>query len=217
MRKVPRFVSSVDEVISNITSYWRAAGRNARLSERAGYTRSWYAYRDHSGSWQFGPSKFVGYQNANAEKYLSEAGGEGERDGRQTERVLSEWFVPVEPETRLGRELADALRNFLAGLHQVPNARARINVVMSQIDPATSVANRSDDILSRITSDPRICGGRPCIKGTRMRVADLLEALAHGATREELLRDFDYLSDEDVTAALIYAARASDHRVIRVA
>jgi len=212
-----RFVSSVEEALSNIIGYGRAAGSNEGLRERAGYARSWYAYRDASGTWQFGPSKFVGYQSVSAEDYLSEAGADGERDGRQTERVLSEWFVPVESGTRLGRELADALRSFLAGLGQVPNARVRINVLMSQIDPSTSLAKTSADMLSRITSDPRICGGRPCIKGTRMRVADVLEALAHGATRQELLRDFDYLADDDITAALIYAARVSDHRVIRVA
>ena len=212
-----RLVSSADEVFSSIAAYDRTARANVQFKERAGYARSWYAYRDPSGSWRFGPSKFVGYKNLSAKEYLAESGPDGELDGRQTERVLSEWFSPVEPHTRLGRELADALRDYLAGLNQVPNARTRINVLTSQIGPAASVAAASDDILNRITSDPRICGGRPCIKGTRMRVADILEALAHGATREELLRDFDYLSDEDITAALIYAARVSDHRVIRVA
>jgi len=72
-----------------------------------------------------------------------------------------------------------------------------------------------DDILSRITSDPEICGGRPCIKGTRMRVADIVEAIAHGATPEELLADFDYLTADDIAAALLYASRATDHRVVR--
>lgn len=73
------------------------------------------------------------------------------------------------------------------------------------------------DLLSRISSDPAICGGRPCIKGTRMRVADIVEALAHGATQQELLADFDYLTAEDIAAALLYAARATEHRVVRTA
>ena len=73
----------------------------------------------------------------------------------------------------------------------------------------------ADDLLSRITSDPEICGGRPCIKGTRMRVADIVEAIAHGATQEELLADFDYLTADDIAAALLYASRATDHRVVR--
>ncbi len=75
----------------------------------------------------------------------------------------------------------------------------------------------SENLLERISSNPDICGGRPCVRGTRMRVVDLVEALAHGATRTELLADFDYLSDEDITAALLYAARATDHRVVRTA
>jgi uncharacterized protein (DUF433 family) len=49
-----------------------------------------------------------------------------------------------------------------------------------------------------------------------MRVSDVVEAISRGATREELLRDFDYLTEEDVAAALLYAARATDHRVINV-
>lgn len=73
------------------------------------------------------------------------------------------------------------------------------------------------ELLDRITSDPDICGGRPCIKGTRMRVADLIEALAHGATQQQLLADFDYLTADDIAAALLYAARATEHRVVRTA
>src|SRR5438093_469904 len=57
------------------------------------------------------------------------------------------------------------------------------------------------EMHARVTSDPRICGGRPCITGTRMRVSDIVEMLAHGATRQEILADFPYLSDQDITAA----------------
>ena len=79
-------------------------------------------------------------------------------------------------------------------------------------------AHRVDDaVLTRITSDPRVCGGRPRIKGTRLRVSDILDMLAHGASRVEILADFPYLADEDITAALAYAARSSDHRIIRAA
>ena len=73
------------------------------------------------------------------------------------------------------------------------------------------------DLLNRTTSDPEICGGRPCIKGTRMRVADVVEALAHGATQQQLLADFDYLTADDIAAALLYAARATEHRIVRTA
>ena len=50
-----------------------------------------------------------------------------------------------------------------------------------------------------------------------MRVADIVEALAHGATQQELLADFDYLTAEDIAAALLYAARATEHRIVRTA
>ncbi len=76
---------------------------------------------------------------------------------------------------------------------------------------------KTDDLLKRISSDPAICGGRPCIKGTRMRVADIVEALAHGASRQQLLHDFDYLTAEDIAAALLYAARATEHRIVQTA
>ena len=65
----------------------------------------------------------------------------------------------------------------------------------------------TSDLLSRISSDPAICGGRPCIKGTRMRVTDIVEALAHGTGQQELLADFDYLTAEDIAAASLCAAR----------
>jgi uncharacterized protein (DUF433 family) len=74
-----------------------------------------------------------------------------------------------------------------------------------------------DNRLDRITFDPQICGGRPCIRGQRIRVTDILDLLAGGATRAEILNDFPYLEEEDITAALEYAARALDHPVIRTA
>jgi uncharacterized protein (DUF433 family) len=69
------------------------------------------------------------------------------------------------------------------------------------------------EIFPRITVDPEVCFGKPCIKGTRVRVADVLDMFAGGATRQEILTDFPYLSDDDLTAALAYAARASDNKI----
>ena len=71
--------------------------------------------------------------------------------------------------------------------------------------------------LHRITIHPEICGGRPCIRGLRIRVTDILDMLAGGATRAEILEDYPYLEDGDITAALQYAARAFDHRVVTAA
>ncbi|GAO40412.1 hypothetical protein SCH01S_48_00710 [Sphingomonas changbaiensis NBRC 104936] len=69
----------------------------------------------------------------------------------------------------------------------------------------------------RIVIDPAVCGGRPIVAGTRVRVADVLDALASGATTDELLADFPYLSREDVLACLAYGARAVDHTVVQAA
>ncbi|MBZ0073198.1 MAG: DUF433 domain-containing protein [Gammaproteobacteria bacterium] len=71
--------------------------------------------------------------------------------------------------------------------------------------------------LDRITVNPEVCGGRPCIRGLRIRVKDVLEMLAGGATSEDILRDYPYLEAADIAAALEYAARQSDHPVLRVA
>ena len=65
----------------------------------------------------------------------------------------------------------------------------------------------------RISVDAAVCGGRPTIAGTRMRVTDILEALASGATEQEIVRDFPYIAAEDVRAALRCAASAANHPV----
>ena len=72
-------------------------------------------------------------------------------------------------------------------------------------------------LLNRISIDPAICGGRPCIRGTRMRVSDVMALLAAGAPRSEILEDYPYIADEDISAALEYAARQMDHSVFTIA
>jgi len=69
----------------------------------------------------------------------------------------------------------------------------------------------------RITVDPEQCGGRPCLRGMRIRVRDVLDLLAAGASREEILEDYPLLEDGDITAVLEYAARQNDHPVLHVA
>ena len=71
--------------------------------------------------------------------------------------------------------------------------------------------------IDRITVNPQVCGGRPCLRGMRVRVTDILDMLAVGASRQEILDDYPYLENEDITAALEYAAQRSDHPVLRVA
>jgi len=71
--------------------------------------------------------------------------------------------------------------------------------------------------FARITVESDKCGGRPCLRGLRIRVRDILDLLAAGASRREILEDYPMLEEEDITAALVYAASASDHPVLRVA
>ena len=66
-------------------------------------------------------------------------------------------------------------------------------------------------LLDRITVDPDQCGGRPCIRGLRMRVIDVLQLLASGESPEQILTDYPYLELEDIHASLEYAARRLDH------
>jgi uncharacterized protein (DUF433 family) len=71
--------------------------------------------------------------------------------------------------------------------------------------------------LDRITFDPEQCGGRPCIRGMRIRVKDVLEMLAGGASEAEILKDFPYLEAEDIRACLGFAASEMDHAILKVA
>jgi uncharacterized protein (DUF433 family) len=70
------------------------------------------------------------------------------------------------------------------------------------------------DRLSRITVEDGKCGGRPCIRGQRIRVTDILELLANGASFEEILSDYAFLEREDIYAAIEYAAHQADHTVL---
>ncbi len=71
------------------------------------------------------------------------------------------------------------------------------------------------DKNERITSDAQVCGGRPCIRGLRVRVSDVLDMLAGGSTADEILIEYPYLEREDISACLVFAARWLDHPVLR--
>jgi uncharacterized protein (DUF433 family) len=71
-------------------------------------------------------------------------------------------------------------------------------------------------LLERISIDPRICGGKPCIKGTRIWVSLILDFLADDMTEAELLDQYPGLTHEDVLAAIAYGAEAARERVIPV-
>jgi uncharacterized protein (DUF433 family) len=67
--------------------------------------------------------------------------------------------------------------------------------------------------LDRITFDPEVCGGRPCIR--RMRIRRLRRARPAGESRQDILDDYPYLEDADIDAALEYGQRQTDHLVLK--
>ncbi len=71
-------------------------------------------------------------------------------------------------------------------------------------------------LLGRITTDPNVCFGKPCIKGTRIWVSLILDQLAEGTTEKDLLENYPQLTHEDVLAAIAYGAEASRERIIPV-
>jgi uncharacterized protein (DUF433 family) len=71
-------------------------------------------------------------------------------------------------------------------------------------------------LLERIVIDPEVCGGRPCIKGTRIWVALILDFLADDMTESELLAEYPQLAHEDVLAAIAYGAEAARERIVPV-
>jgi uncharacterized protein (DUF433 family) len=73
----------------------------------------------------------------------------------------------------------------------------------------------SPERLKRITVEEGKCGGRPCIRGQRLRVTDILELLANGANTDEILTEYPFLEREDIYAAIEYAAYQADHTVLQ--
>lgn len=73
------------------------------------------------------------------------------------------------------------------------------------------------ELLNRITVETGKCGNRPCVRGMRMRVSDVLGMLAEGMLPDEILEDYPYLERDDIKAVLLYAARQFDHPILRAA
>jgi uncharacterized protein (DUF433 family) len=71
--------------------------------------------------------------------------------------------------------------------------------------------------LDRITFNPKQCGGKPCIRGMRVRVQEVLELLADGLTAEDVIRQLPYLELDDVRACLEFAAKRIGHPTLGVA
>jgi uncharacterized protein (DUF433 family) len=70
------------------------------------------------------------------------------------------------------------------------------------------------NLLDRITVNPAQCGGRPCVRGMRIRVVDVLDLYAAGLTAEEILKELPDLESDDLKACLQFAVRRLDHPLI---
>jgi uncharacterized protein (DUF433 family) len=73
------------------------------------------------------------------------------------------------------------------------------------------MSQSESDLLQRITTEFGKCGGKPCIRGMRIRVVDVLELLANNISPEQILADYPDLEPEDIEASLVFAARRANH------
>jgi uncharacterized protein (DUF433 family) len=73
------------------------------------------------------------------------------------------------------------------------------------------MSQSENNLLQRITTEPGKCGGKPCIRGMRIRVTDVLELLANNVSREQILIDYPDLEPEDIQASLRFAAQRANH------
>jgi uncharacterized protein (DUF433 family) len=71
--------------------------------------------------------------------------------------------------------------------------------------------------LARISVDPNICGGKPCIRGTRLPIAVILDGMAEGLTPDQIREHYPHLTEEDIRAALAYAAELAQENTWKLA
>lgn len=73
-----------------------------------------------------------------------------------------------------------------------------------------------EEMLDRVSADPNICGGKPCVRGTRIYIAIILDSLAEGLTPEQIIEQYPQLTLDDIHAALAYAAELSRENIWKV-
>jgi uncharacterized protein (DUF433 family) len=73
-----------------------------------------------------------------------------------------------------------------------------------------------DDLLGRITVDPKVCGGRPCIRGTRIYVSTILDAMAEGLIPEQIIDHYPSLKIDDIRGAVAYAAELARENIWKI-
>ena len=70
------------------------------------------------------------------------------------------------------------------------------------------------NLADRITIDPKQCGGRPCVRGMRIRIIDVLDLLANGLSQEEILKELPDLESNDIKACLQFASQRLNHPIL---
>jgi hypothetical protein len=134
-----KIASTPQTVLSNIKRFGSEVRQSPELQGRLAYARAWYASQNERGEWQFGPSKFVGYEGLDAKQYIKSA---EQRDGRRTEAQLQQWFALVDPSSDLYEQLSSDLIAFLAKFGKVPSTKMRLNILTVAEQPDTN-----DDIV----------------------------------------------------------------------
>ena len=130
-----QITTTSQQAIRNILRFASELEASADLQDRLSYARAWYAHRAADGTWKFGPSKFIGYQNMTAAEYLDD----NPRDGRRTEKQLAQWFSEVPAGSDLYQDLNDQLVAFLAIYGKLPSTKIRISVpaeLLSELEEA---------------------------------------------------------------------------------
>jgi len=144
-RPSPALATTLSNVVAAIHRFPREVATSVELANRLAFARAWYAVRSEDDSWTFGPSKFIGYDNLDAETYLSwSAVG---LDGRRTEAQLRKWFVPADPSSPTHAELTNALSAFLSRFGKAPSTMMRINVLPELMDEAKDTSTALLDLI----------------------------------------------------------------------
>ena len=143
-RPSPALATTLQNVIAAIHQFPREVATSVELAGRLAFARAWYAVRSDDGAWAFGPSKFIGYDNLDAETYLAWS---DRLDGRRTEAQLRQWFVPADRSSPTHADLTNALSAFLSQFGKAPSSMMRINVLPEPADKPEDASKALLDLL----------------------------------------------------------------------
>jgi uncharacterized protein (DUF433 family) len=212
-----KIITNFSEAAENIQSFAEELRQEAGLQNRLGTFKVWYVVEHIDQTTALAPSKFIGRKNNTAAAHLSESGGNGKRHGNDGKNILDQWFIDVSTTSAQHRHLWDALSTLYASYGKRPNPNARFRIQKEQDESGLEPFRHPFSPDHWIVHDPDICSGKPTLKGTRIRVVDVLQLLAGGDSVASILQDYPSLQRFHIDAALGYAAMALDHRVIRAA